>query len=164
MEYNITLIAAVARNRVIGYKNQMPWHLPQDLKRFKSLTQGHYVVMGKNTFDSLNKKPLPHRINLVVSQTYYRNPPFTNLDANTFFMPSPQAVLNLFGKEDLKVIGGQQIYEQFMPLAQTLELTIVNQTCVGDTHFPNYEMEFDLCWEEIHPEFTYQRYKRKVLM
>jgi len=161
MEYNITLIAAMANNRVIGYKNQVPWHLPQDLKRFKSLTKGRYVVMGRNTFDSLNQKPLPGRVNLVISQTYFENPPFTSLDTHTFFMPSPKTVLEVFGKENLKVIGGQQIYEQFLPLAKTLELTIIPQTYPGDTYFPAYELEFDLCWEEVHPALTYQRYQRR---
>ena len=158
MVYNITLIAALDPCRVIGYKNQIPWHIPKDLKHFKSLTEGHYVVMGKNTFDSLNQKPLPNRVNIVLSQTYYRDPPY--LENQTFFVPSLESVLSVFGHEELKVIGGQQIYEQFLPLASSLELTHVHQKYLGDTYFPDYTTDFELTSEEVHGTFSYCRYQR----
>lgn len=158
MVYNITLIAALDPCRVIGYKNQIPWHIPKDLKHFKSLTSGHHVVMGKNTFDSLNQKPLPNRVNIVLSQTYYRDPPY--LENQTFFVPSLESVLSVFGHEELKVIGGQQIYEQFLPLASSLELTHVHQKYLGDTYFPDYKDDFELISKEVHETFSYCRYQR----
>jgi dihydrofolate reductase len=160
MDYNITLIAALDPHRVIGYKNQMPWYIPEDLKHFKSLTKDHYVVMGKNTFDSLDQKPLPNRVNIVLSQTYYRDPPY--LENQTFFVPSIETVLKIFGHEELKVIGGQQIYEQFLPLANFLDLTHVHQQYLGDTYFPDYKDDFELISEEVHKTFSYCRYQRRL--
>jgi len=158
MEYDITLIAALDPNRVIGCQNRLPWHYPEDLKHFKALTQGHHIVMGKNTFDSLNQKPLPHRTNIVLSRSYYHRPPL--LYPNLYFIPNLKTILELFGQESLKVIGGQQIYEQFLPLAKDLHLTCLYQTYKGDTYFPPYLQDFQLVEEEPLEFFAYRHYQR----
>lgn len=160
MKYDITLIAALDPNGVIGYQNRLPWHYPEDLKRFKSLTKGHHVVMGRNTFDSLGQKPLPHRTNIVLSQSYYQSPPLFR--SNLYFIPNFNTILDLFGRESLKVIGGQRIYKQFLPLAEELQLTCLYQTYQGDTYFPSYLEDFELVEEDPHEFFVYRHYRRIV--
>ncbi len=126
----LALIAAVARNRVIGRDGRIPWHISDDLKRFKRLTVGHTVLMGRRTWESLGR-PLVDRRNVVLSS---RAIP----DVETY--PSVEKALEaLSGEERVFVIGGAALYARFLDCADELYLTLVDQEPEGDTLFPPYE-------------------------
>ena len=127
----VTIIAAVAENGVIGRDNGLPWHLPADLRRFKRLTRGHMVVMGRRTFDSIGGRPLPDRRNIVVS----RNPQYH--PSGVEVAPDLPGALRLAGpEEDVFVLGGGEIFRQALPLADRLELTVIHARIEGDVTFP----------------------------
>ncbi|MCX7176247.1 MAG: dihydrofolate reductase [Proteobacteria bacterium] len=128
----ITLIAAVAKNRVIGAGNALPWRLPEDLKRFKALTLGHPIVMGRKTWESLGR-PLPGRTNIVISRAVAFTAPGANLVGS---LDQALAAAAATGAEEVFVIGGADIYRQALPLAQRLQLTEIDQDFAGDVHFP----------------------------
>ena len=126
----LALIGAVARNRVIGREGRIPWHISDDLKRFKRLTVGHTVLMGRRTWESLGR-PLVDRRNVVLSS---RAIP----DVETY--PSVEKALEaLSGEERVFVIGGAALYARFLDCADELYLTLVDQEPEGDTLFPPYE-------------------------
>jgi len=126
----ISLVVAVAENGVIGRGNGLPWHLSADLRRFKALTVGHTVIMGRKTFDSIGKG-LSGRRNLVVS----RNPEFRPAGATR--VPSLEAALEAAGPAgEVFVIGGADLYRQAMPLAERIHLTLVHARPEGDAFFP----------------------------
>ena len=139
----ITLIAAVACNNAIGFDNQLLWRLPEDLKRFKALTLGHPILMGRKTFESLGR-PLPGRRNVVVS----RNPQCHFEGADVFFSLE-DAIAACAGAEKLFVIGGAEIYRQALALADILDLTEVDDTPVGDAFFPELDRNQ---WDEVSRE------------
>jgi dihydrofolate reductase len=121
----VSLIAALARNRVIGRENQLPWRLPEDLKRFKALTMGHPVLMGRKTSESIGK-PLPGRLNLVVSRA--------GLSFDDALSKARDS-----GTDELFVIGGAQIYEKALPLADRMYLTLIDSDVEGDAYFPQWD-------------------------
>ncbi|MBE0640120.1 MAG: dihydrofolate reductase [Bacteroidales bacterium] len=132
----ISIIVAVAENMAIGKDNQLLWHISEDLKRFKILTSGHTVVMGRNTWLSLPKRPLPHRINIVITD----NP--TECFEGCLMVNSIEAAIAKCPKdEESFVMGGASIYRQFMPLADRLYVTRVDQPFEGDTFFPEIKPE-----------------------
>jgi len=128
----LTLIAAVARNGVIGQDNRLPWHLPADLKHFKTLTTGHAVIMGRNTWESLPEKfrPLPGRQNIVVT----RNEAYRAEGA--VVVTSLPAALTAAQSDEAFVIGGAELYAAALPLADRLQLTEIDADYEGDTWFP----------------------------
>ncbi|GGP79579.1 type 3 dihydrofolate reductase [Shewanella ulleungensis] len=129
----IAMIAAMANNRVIGKDNKMPWHLPEDLRHFKAMTLSKPVIMGRKTFESIGR-PLPGRHNIVIS----RNPLLT-IDGVTC-VTDFDAALNVAGDcEEVVVIGGGQLYEQLLPQADVLYLTMIDLDVEGDTHFPAWD-------------------------
>lgn len=159
----IALIAAMDRNRVIGANGSIPWHLPNDLRRFKSLTYGHPVIMGRKTFESIGR-PLPGRKNIVVT----RQPGFVARDcvvANT-----PDDALEAAGSGDIFVIGGGDLYRQMIDQADRLYLTEVDVAVEGgDAYFPVVAPQL---WREVtrmsappderHPyAFTFVDYERR---
>jgi dihydrofolate reductase len=132
----ITLVAAIASNNVIGKENSLPWNIPEDLKRFKQMTSGHTILMGRKTFDSIGR-PLPNRQNIVMTK-----------DKN--FEQEGIKVINDFDEalelikesnEDIFVIGGSKIYELFEPGANSLAITRILKDFEGDAFFP------DINWE-----------------
>jgi dihydrofolate reductase len=129
----ISIIAAVARNRAIGLHNQLLYWLPNDLRRFKALTTGHTIVMGRLTFESLPKGALPNRRNIVLSRSDKQFP-----GAETF--PTLEAALKACADdEEVFIIGGASVYEQALPFADRLLLTEVNDTpSEADAFFPDY--------------------------
>lgn len=128
----ISLVAAMANDRVIGKDNQMPWHLPAELQYFKALTMGKPIIMGRKTFESIGR-PLPGRHNIVLTSSAAM--PATVTTAN-----SVQAALEAAGDaEEVMVIGGGDIYRQFLPHATRLYLTYIDLEVAGDTRFPAYE-------------------------
>ena len=126
----LTLVAALASNGVIGRDGALPWHLPDDLRRFKALTLGRPVLMGRRTFESIGK-PLPGRRNLVLTRGA------ATLPAGVERAASIPAALALCGAApELCVIGGAEVYRQALPLATHLELTLVDAALAGDAYFP----------------------------
>ncbi|QSX32888.1 type 3 dihydrofolate reductase [Shewanella avicenniae] len=130
---HIAMIAAMAHNRVIGKDNQMPWHLPDDLRHFKAMTLGKPVIMGRRTFESIGR-PLPGRCNIVVSrqQDYHA-------DGITLVASLQDALLAAGQVEEVVVIGGGQLYREALPLAQRLYLTEIDLEVAGDTTFPEWD-------------------------
>jgi dihydrofolate reductase len=128
------MIAAVARNGVIGCEGKIPWHISADLKRFRRLTTGHPVVMGRRTFASIGR-PLPERDNIVVTRSVEEIPGAQVArsveEALALARSSPQ-----HGPGGVAIIGGSAVYRAFLPLAGRIELTIVNFQPEGDAHFP----------------------------
>lgn len=130
----INIIAAVAKNRAIGYKNKLIYWLPNDLKRFKALTTGHTIIMGRNTFESLPKGALPNRRNIVLSRTQASFP-----ECDTY-ISLDEALAHCSKDEDIYIIGGARVYEQALPLADRLCLTEVDDTPEqADAFFPAYD-------------------------
>ncbi len=139
----IAIIAAVARNRVIGRDNAMPWHLPEDLRRFRALTMGHPIVMGRRTWESLGR-PLPGRRNIVVS----RDPAFAPQGAEAT-ASLDAALAACAGAQQVFVIGGAQLYAAALPLADRLYLTEIQRDFAGDTLFPEWDRG---AWRELARE------------
>lgn len=137
----ISLIAAMAKNRVIGKDNDMPWHLPVDLKHFKKVTLGKPVLMGRKTYESIGR-PLPGRRNLVLSRT-----PNLAIDGVEVIDSIDDLSSLLEGVEELMVIGGGHIYELFLDKADTLHLTHIDLEVEGDTRFPDYQKVAD--WQVV---------------
>ena len=141
----ITIIAAVARNRAIGFNNKLIYWLPNDLKRFKQLTTGHTIVMGRRTFESLPKGALPNRRNIVLSRTTQG---FPGCDT---YVSLREALSHCSPDEDIYIIGGASVYRQAMPVADRLCLTEIDDTpAEADTFFPDYS-EWQEVWREDHP-------------
>lgn len=143
---NISIIAAAGLNNVIGKDNELPWHIPEDLKMFRLLTLGQSVIMGRKTFESIGNEPLAGRRNIILSSgasLYEGCAKFYNVDAGDvirFARGIPEA-LNIAGDAEVFVIGGGSVYKQFLPLADKVYLTRVNITPEGDVHFPELREE-----------------------
>lgn len=129
----LSLIAAVAENRVIGVHNQLPWRLPADLKRFRAITWGKPVLMGRKTFESIGK-PLPGRLNVVMTRnTCYRA-------AECSVVHSLDEAMEIsIGHAEMIAIGGASVYEQVLPRAQRMYLTLIHHTFPGDSYFPTVD-------------------------
>lgn len=142
----VTLVAAMAENRVIGRDNGLPWHLPADLRRFKRLTSGHPVIMGRKTFDSIGRRPLPNRRNIVVT----RDPDLAAPGAET--APSLDEALARLGEDtEVFVLGGAEIFRLALPRADRMVLTIVHAEVAGTVLFPQWNPDhWRLVEEEEH--------------
>lgn len=140
----LSMIVAMANDRVIGLDNQMPWHLPADLAWFKKNTLNKPVIMGRKTFESIGR-PLPNRHNIIISRT-----PHISDNENVTWVESLDAAINL-AKDNAEVfiIGGGNIYQQALPLANRLYLTHIDATLQGDTRFPDYNTGK---WQQIFEE------------
>ena len=140
----ISIIAAVAKNRAIGFENKLIYWLPNDLKRFKALTTGHTIIMGRNTYLSLPKGALPNRRNVVLSTT------IKELPGCEVFPTLEAALKSCKEDEDIYIIGGARVYEQAMALADRLCLTEVDDTPKeADAFFPDYS-EWEIAEKEEH--------------
>jgi dihydrofolate reductase len=138
----ISIIAAVADNYAIGKANNLPWHLPADLKHFKELTSGHAVVMGKRTFESLPKGPLPNRRNIVLTSVMSEG-----VNEGYFEADSLEDAVYLCEKEEkVFIIGGATVYKQSISKVNTMYITWVHKEFNADTYFP--EINFDE-WTEV---------------
>jgi dihydrofolate reductase len=163
----ITLIAAAAENNALGKNNEMIWHLPDDFKRFKKLTSGHTIILGRKTYESLNG-PLPNRKHIIITrQEDYVN----QVDSSCcIVVDSIEAAIAKTNTEDENfVIGGGEIYKLALPLADKIELTRVHVTFEAEAFFPEFSMDnWNLVNEEYHPkdekhkvDFTYQTFLKK---
>ncbi len=141
----ISLIAALTQNRVIGKNNGLPWHLPDDMKYFMQTTKQHYVVMGRKNYESIPEKfrPLPNRTNLVVTRQSNFSAP------NCTIVNSLERAIDIAKQnkvQELFIIGGSEIYQLAMPLANRLYLTEIQTELTGDTYFPQVDLSL---WNEV---------------
>jgi dihydrofolate reductase len=153
----IIIIAAMAENRVIGKNNVMPWSIKEDMAHFRELTKGCPCIMGRKTWDSLFKKPLPGRLNIVISQSL----PADAAPGATVLPSLQAAVQHCAAYEKIFICGGETIYRQALPLAGKLELTLIHQQYEGDTFFPEIDND---CWTMTNTEnfngFSFVSYER----
>ena len=160
----ITIIAAVGENNELGKDNKIIWHLPDDFKRFKAITSGHYIIMGRKTFESF-PKPLPNRTHIVIT----RNKNYKIADG-CFIANSIQDAIAMCPKnQNVFIIGGGEIYKQSQEFSNCIELTRVNGIFEADAYFPEINIsDWNLIKSEFHPtdekhsySFTFETYKRK---
>ena len=159
---SITIIAAIGTNNVIGTDNDLPWHIPEDLKHFKECTSDKTVLMGRKTWESIPQKyrPLPNRKNIVITKdTTYQVP------AGVLVYNDLDQAIHFHKSEDLFVIGGATIYNQTITHADALEITHVNQSPDGDALFPIIDTTI---WKEVsredHDGFSFVRYEKLVII
>ena len=160
----ITIIAAAGQNNELGKDNDLVWHLPDDFKRFKELTTGHHIIMGRKTFETF-PKPLPNRIHIVIS----KNKSYKAEGA--IVVESINEALQIAKDDDQPfIIGGGEIYKLGLEIADKIELTRVHKNFEADTFFPEIPMEnWQLVQEEYHNKderhkyaFSYQTFLRKL--
>lgn len=159
----ITLIAAAAENNALGKDNDLLWHLPEDFKRFKQITSGHYIIMGRKTFESF-PKPLPNRTHIIITrQEEY-------LVDGCLVVHSLEKALEIAPQnEEIFIIGGAQIYKQALPFADKIDLTRVHIELDADAFFPEFNTsEWNLVFSEKHfkdekhqYDFTFETYIKK---
>jgi dihydrofolate reductase len=159
----ITLIAAAAENNALGKDNDLLWHLPEDFKRFKQITSGHYIIMGRKTFESF-PKPLPNRTHIIITrQEEY-------LVEGCLVVHSLDEALEIAPQnEEVFIIGGAQIYEQALPFADKIDLTRVHTELEADAFFPEFNTsEWNLVFSEKHFkdekhqfDYTFETYIKK---
>lgn len=165
----LTSIAAMAKNRVIGVDNKLPWHLPEDLKFFKEKTKGHVMIMGRKTYDSIGK-PLPNRFHIVIT----RQDTYDVKDPNVQVVHNLNAALELahmltskykakFGDEAF-IIGGGEIFKQSMDLVDKIYLTVIEKDFPGDAKFPEFsDKDFKLTYKDERTEpmpYSFRTYER----
>jgi len=161
----ISIFVAVAENMAIGKNNDLLWHIPDDLKRFKKITTGHTVIMGKRTYESLPRRPLPNRRNIVITDV-----PGEQMEGCTMAYSIDEAIDKCDPAEESFIIGGASIYRQFLPLANRLYLTKIHKNFVGDVFFPvidwshwklvsreNFQPD-----ENIDLAYSYEVYDRQI--
>ncbi|MBN1399055.1 MAG: dihydrofolate reductase [Bacteroidetes bacterium] len=152
----VIIIAAIARNRVIGKNGKLPWHIPEDLQRFKRITTGHTVIMGRKTYDSL-ENPLPNRTIVVITSRAING---------VKSYPSLEYALEVLKNEpEVYVIGGGRVFSDALKYADELQLTLIEKEVEGDTYFPPYQemlrSNFQLVQEQRLAGFSFMDYKRK---
>ncbi len=161
----ISIIVAIADNYAIGKDNLLLWHLPEDLKRFKRITEGHPVIMGKRTFYSLPKRPLPGRINIVLTDVAGEQ-----IDGCQMAYSIDDIINQCNKNQESFIIGGGSVYRQFFSIAQKLYITWVHANFEADTFFPEID---PVSWEVIETEghkadeknkydYTFVTYRRKI--
>jgi dihydrofolate reductase len=161
----ISIIVAMAHNRVIGKDNALPWHLPEDLKHFKQLTTSHAILMGRKTFQSIGK-PLPNRLNIVLTRQPNYQPPGVQV---VHAFDEALHTARQAGRQHLFIIGGQNVYRLALPLAHELYLTRVHADIPGDAFFPPFDdQQWQLLDQQHHdPDvrhafaFTFEHYRRR---
>ena len=165
---NISIIAAVAENRVIGYKGEMPWNISSDLKMFANITKGHTVIMGRKTHESIIKKlghSLNDRMNIVLTnkKSYLSGGVVANSLAESLFLAESHE-----GSNEIFIIGGEKVYKDFLPYADKMYITKIHASFDWDSFFPIFnEQEWEIIQRETQCEngiyFTFFVYKKKLL-
>lgn len=128
----LSAIVAMAENRVIGKNNQLPWHLPADLRHFKQITTGNAIIMGRKTYESIGK-PLPNRTNIVISRNLSYRVPGCQVVGS---IEEAVEIAEAEKRAEIFIIGGSEVYEQLMPYVEKIYMTIVHQNFEGDAYFP----------------------------
>jgi dihydrofolate reductase len=160
----ISIIVAISEDYGIGRNNELLWHIPEDLKRFKKLTMGQCIIMGKKTWESLPRKPLPGRTNIVITDI-----PGEKIEGSITAYSIEDALGKCVKGEEIFIIGGGSIYRQFMPLADRLYITHIHKKSEADIFFPKIEeSEWEPVEKEEHneelpgiPPYSYVIYRRK---
>lgn len=159
---NISIIVAVAHHQVIGINNTLPWHLPEDLKRFRHLTTGHHIIMGRKTYESLGRL-LPQRTTVIVTRNQYYQ-----LEGALIAHSLEEAIALSQNDEEAFIIGGAELYQDGLKFANKLYMTEVDLSVEGDAFFPKLDLNL---WQETSREehtsaqglsFNYLIYKRKI--
>ena len=158
----ISLIVAMTPDRLIGANNALLWHLPNDFKHFKSVTMGKPIIMGRKTYESIGR-PLPGRQNIILTQ----QPDFVMAGCDCAH--SVEEALKIAKGDEVMIIGGAEIYRLFLPLADTLWITLVKADVKGDTYFPEWDpalwqetMREEHLKDEKHPyAYTFLKYKKE---
>lgn len=151
----ISIIVVIGKNREIGFKNKLLWDIPEDMARFKKITTGHVVVMGSKTYESMGK-PLPNRTNIVIAlEKNYQAPGCTVVHSIEEAISKAKQSSPPYqggGQEGVEIfiIGGGSIYKQFLPLADKLYLTVVDDAPEADTYFPDYSKFKNIIFKEAH--------------
>ena len=159
MTKQITMIVAVAENGAIGKDNNLLWHISGDLKRFKAITTGHSIIMGRKTYLSFPKRPLPDRKNIIL----------THGDSSyegAYTAKNIEQAIELCDSDEIFIIGGESIYKQFLPFTTKIYLTRVHKEYEADTFFPEIDMnEWNIVDSEAHldsePPFSYLTLTKK---
>lgn len=152
-EFNYRAIAAMAENRVIGNRNTIPWHLPEDFKWFKNTTMGASLLMGRKTFESIGR-PLPGRQTIILSRSQFSIP-------NTVTVQTIDSIEAVATSDTIWVAGGAEIYQLMLPKCSDLYITRVHQKPDGDTFFPKFEGSFTLDTVlESNTQFSIERWKK----
>ncbi|MDX1952528.1 MAG: dihydrofolate reductase [Verrucomicrobiota bacterium] len=152
-QFPFKAIAAMARNRVIGQGNRIPWHIPDEFRWFKSVTTGHVLVMGRKTFESIGK-PLPNRETIVLTRGEFRA-------EGVRVAYSLEEIETGGDKRDYFICGGAEIYRQALPFCSELILSVIEREVEGDVIFPRFEQWFECAGTvKEHPEFKVFRYLR----
>ena len=148
----ITLIAAVAQNNALGKNNNLLWHLPNDFKRFKAITSGHYIIMGRKTFESF-PKPLPNRTHVIITRKK------DYAQENCIVVGNLADAITACPKsEDIFVIGGGEIYAQAINLVDKLDITKVHENFEADVYFPEIDLNI---WESSSEEYHHKDEKHQ---
>ncbi len=159
---NISIIAAMTENKIIGFNNCLPWKIAAELQYFKKITLNKPIIMGWNTFGSINNKALPNRCNIVLTRDLKKFKDHMVYD-NLIFATTIEDSLRYAGKfynnknidsscsaeQEIMIIGGREIYKQFLPLANKLYLSIIKNNYTGDVFFPEYDVN---CWKLVNRE------------
>ncbi len=160
---SVVMIAAAAENNALGKDNELLWHLPDDFKRFKKITTGHKIIMGRKTFESF-PKPLPNRTHIIIT----RDKTYNTVFDNCIIVHSVEEALEQAQNETVFIIGGGEIYKQCEKFATKIELTRVHESFEADAFFPEINLNtWKLIAEEYHPkdekhkyDFTYLTYTK----
>ena len=151
------IIAALSENRVIGRDNAIPWHYPADMKHFRRVTRGHAVVAGRKTYETFQVRPLPQRLNFVLT----RNPDYAVVEGVVVCTSLAEVLRRARGCEKLFVLGGAQVYEQALPLADEMILTHLPIEVEGDAYFPAWEEgEWEVVERRSEGELVFATYRR----
>ncbi len=164
MNKDISIIVAIAANNAIGKDNDLLWHISKDLLRFKQITKGHYIIMGKRTYFSLPKRPLPNRTNMIITDVADEQ-----IDDCIMAYSIDDAINKMDNSKENFIIGGGSIYSQFMPLANKLYITRVHKDFDADTFFPEIPLiEWELTHQQLVDDdpqndftYTFEIYNRK---
>ncbi|NBV77283.1 dihydrofolate reductase [bacterium] len=166
-ESNVVIVVAIGENRGLGNQNKLLWHLPEDLKRFRDLTRGHPVVMGRKTFDSIvaiRGKPLPERANIVITRDKEKVAKLESVFPVSTLEEGLELARTQKGGEEIHIGGGAQIYEQALPFVDLVHLTVVEDAPEADTFFPEYEHLFVKEQSRESREENGLRYEWKTLL
>lgn len=156
MNRNLSLIVAMDLNNTIGYKGTLPWNIPEDLSLFKNITTNSIVIMGRKTFNSINK-PLPNRVNIVLSKE-------NNIDINGVFVFKTideiySFIDSNYSDKKIFIIGGESIYNLFLNDITEFHISVINKKFIGDTFFPNINLEnFYVNNTKSFKDFSYTHY------
>ena len=152
----ISLIAAMSKNRVIGLNNAMPWHIPEELKYFKATTMGKPMIMGRKTFDAIGRRVLPGRKTIVLTRD-------KDLQGDNFTVAHcvADALQEAGNVSEVMIIGGAGVYKEFLPLAQRLYISIINEEYTGDAFFPEFDLNtWHIVSKQVHRDFITQIYEK----